>query len=165
MKIAYNMLICSSVFPWLQLIGLQRRKKDGRKGGRKDGKNHISLLLCRAYSCPSTISHRIIQRLVTPVIIPLKKAEWTEKNWTLLFFAAESSFWLTWTREGNQMPEIKKLLRSKHVAHILDLSPDDVVVLARKGKIRAKKMGKVWKFRYTDVMKYRKRVGTAQPSA
>jgi len=59
------------------------------------------------------------------------------------------------------MPEIKKLLRSKHVAHILDLSPDDVVVLARKGKIRAKKMGRYWNFRYADVMKYRSRVGTA----
>jgi len=50
------------------------------------------------------------------------------------------------------------LLRSKDVAHILDLPPDDVIYLARKGKLRGIKEGKYWKFRLRDVKFYQKRV-------
>ncbi len=46
------------------------------------------------------------------------------------------------------------LLRSKDVAHILDLPPDDVIYLARKGKLRGIKEGKYWKFRLRDVRVY-----------
>jgi len=58
------------------------------------------------------------------------------------------------------MPAVKKetLLRSKDVAHILDLPPDDVIYLARKGKLRGVKEGKYWKFRLRDVKYYQKRV-------
>ena len=56
------------------------------------------------------------------------------------------------------MPATKPLLRSKDVAHILDMSPDDVVCLARKGKLRATKVGKYWKYRYRDVTAYRRRM-------
>lgn len=49
------------------------------------------------------------------------------------------------------------LLRSKDVAHILDLPPDDVIYLARKGKLRGVKEGKYWKFRLRDVTYYQKR--------
>ena len=57
------------------------------------------------------------------------------------------------------MPAVKKeaLLRSKDVAHILDLPPDDVIYLARKGKLRGVKEGKYWKFRLRDVKYYQKR--------
>ena len=55
------------------------------------------------------------------------------------------------------MPAAKPLLRSKDVAHILDMSPDDVVYLARKGKLRASKSGKFWRYRLADVTAYRKR--------
>ena len=57
------------------------------------------------------------------------------------------------------MPKTKKekLLRSKDVAHLLDCSPDDVIELARKGKLRAEKLGRFWRFKYTDVMFYKKR--------
>lgn len=57
------------------------------------------------------------------------------------------------------MPAVKKetMLRSKDVAHILDLPPDDVIYLARKGKLRGVKEGKYWKFRLRDVKYYQKR--------
>ena len=54
-----------------------------------------------------------------------------------------------------------KILKSREVAHILDCSPDDVILLARKGKLRAKKEGKYWLYRYADVMRYRRRTATA----
>ena len=54
-----------------------------------------------------------------------------------------------------------KILKSKEVAYILDCSPDDVIMLARKGKLRARKEGKYWLYRYADVMKYRKKSATA----
>ncbi|MEW6443152.1 MAG: helix-turn-helix domain-containing protein [bacterium] len=47
-------------------------------------------------------------------------------------------------------------LRSKQVAHILDCSPDDVIDLARKGKLRAVKVGRFWRFNRNDVMTYQK---------
>jgi hypothetical protein len=58
------------------------------------------------------------------------------------------------------MPAVKKeiLLRSKDVAHILDLPPDDVIYLARKGKLRGVKEGKYWKFRLRDVKYYQKKL-------
>jgi len=57
------------------------------------------------------------------------------------------------------MPTSKKeaLLKSKDVAHILDLPPDDVIYLARKGKLRGVKEGKYWKFRLRDVKYYQKK--------
>jgi hypothetical protein len=58
------------------------------------------------------------------------------------------------------MPAVKKetMLRSKDVAHILDLPPDDVIYLARKGKLRGVKEGKYWKFRLRDVKYYQKKL-------
>lgn len=58
------------------------------------------------------------------------------------------------------MSVVKKetLLRSKDVAHILDLPPDDVIYLARKGKLRGVKEGKYWKFRLRDVKYYQKKL-------
>jgi hypothetical protein len=57
------------------------------------------------------------------------------------------------------MPAVKKetLLKSKDVAHILDLPPDDVIYLARKGKLRGVKEGKYWKFRLRDVKYFQKK--------
>ena len=54
-----------------------------------------------------------------------------------------------------------RILKSKEVAHLLDCSPDDAIMLARKGKVRAKKEGKYWLYHYSDVMRYRKRMATA----
>jgi len=57
------------------------------------------------------------------------------------------------------MPATRKetLLKSKDVAHILDLPPDDVIYLARKGKLRGVKEGKFWKFRLRDVRYFQTR--------
>ncbi len=51
-----------------------------------------------------------------------------------------------------------KILRSKDVAHLLDVSPDDVIELARQKKLRATKQGRYWKFRFTDVTAYKKKL-------
>jgi len=61
---------------------------------------------------------------------------------------------------GKLMPTAKSesLLRSKDVAHLLDLPPDDVIYLARKGKLRGVKEGKYWKFRLRDVKYYQKKI-------
>ena len=49
------------------------------------------------------------------------------------------------------------LLRSKDIAHLLDIAPDDVLVLARKGKLKGNKDGRFWKFRLSDVKAYQKK--------
>lgn len=50
------------------------------------------------------------------------------------------------------MAKNEELMRSKDVAHILDCSPDEVIELARKGKLRGTKTGRFWKFSLEDVM-------------
>lgn len=46
------------------------------------------------------------------------------------------------------------LLNSNDVAHMLDDTPDDVIVLARKGFLRGAKKGKRWYFKKRDVLSY-----------
>jgi len=53
----------------------------------------------------------------------------------------------------------EKLLKSRDVAWILDCSPDDVIALARKGKLRAVKNG-AWWFREADVITYKRKQAT-----
>lgn len=55
------------------------------------------------------------------------------------------------------MAKKEMLLKSREVAHILDCSPDDVIELARRGRLRASKMGRFWRFRQGDVVSYKKR--------
>ncbi len=52
-------------------------------------------------------------------------------------------------------------IKSKDAAHILDCSPDDVIDLARKGKLPATKEGRFWRFRESDIVAYKKRMGSA----
>jgi len=64
------------------------------------------------------------------------------------------------TRERRwTMTTVRKeiLLKSKDVAHILDLPPDDVIYLARKGKLRGVKEGKYWKFKLRDVKYFQRK--------
>jgi hypothetical protein len=61
-------------------------------------------------------------------------------------------------KEYHKMPAIKRNLKSKDVAHILDMSPDDVIVLARTEKLKGIKKGKYWFFRFQDVESYRKKL-------
>ena len=37
------------------------------------------------------------------------------------------------------------------------MSPDDVIELARKGKLKATKTGRFWRFRLEDVTAYKRR--------
>ena len=54
--------------------------------------------------------------------------------------------------------EEDQLLRPRDVAHILDCCPDDLYPLIYAGQIKAKKVGRLWRFRLEDVMDYKNRV-------
>ena len=54
------------------------------------------------------------------------------------------------------MKKNEEYLGSKDVAWILDLSPDDVVELARQKNLVGAKTGRFWRFRPDDVETYKK---------
>jgi len=55
------------------------------------------------------------------------------------------------------MPKRKTtILSTKEVAHILDCSPDEVALLAKKGKLKGIKKGSRWEFKVKDVEEYRR---------
>lgn len=49
-----------------------------------------------------------------------------------------------------------EVLLSRDVAYLLDCSPDEVVDLAKKGRLPGVKQGKFWRFRRSDVMVYKR---------
>jgi len=49
----------------------------------------------------------------------------------------------------------EKLLTPRDVANMLGCSPDQVIQLARKGKIRVAEPGSFWRFHPTDVIAFR----------
>ena len=53
------------------------------------------------------------------------------------------------------MGKDEPFLRSKEVAHILNISPDAIYEPVRKGELRALKWGRIWLFRHEDVMAYK----------
>lgn len=57
---------------------------------------------------------------------------------------------------GAIVPNSEVLLRSIDVAHILDCSPDEVVGLVRRGKLKATKKGRLWRYRPEDVEAYKR---------
>jgi len=52
----------------------------------------------------------------------------------------------------------ENLLRARDVAHILDCSPDDVYPLINTGLLKARKVGRLWKFRLEDVLSCKERM-------
>ncbi|MFC1888513.1 helix-turn-helix domain-containing protein [Thermodesulfobacteriota bacterium] len=46
----------------------------------------------------------------------------------------------------------KPLMSTREVAMVLDMSPDEVALLARKGVIKGKKVGRGWRFDRKAVM-------------
>jgi len=56
------------------------------------------------------------------------------------------------------MAKKEQLLKSRDVAFILDMSPDDVIDLARKGKLKAIKQGRRWRFRVADIEAYKRQL-------
>jgi excisionase family DNA binding protein len=51
-----------------------------------------------------------------------------------------------------------RLLNSKEVAEILDLSPDTVNELARKSVLPATKKGRQWRFRRRDIASFKRQL-------
>lgn len=51
----------------------------------------------------------------------------------------------------------RKDLRSKDVAWLLDIGPDEVVALIHRGELKAKKKGRLWTFTLPDVLACRRR--------
>jgi len=50
----------------------------------------------------------------------------------------------------------REFLRTRDVAYILDMSPNDVLDLIHKRRLEATKKGKYWRFRLHDVMGYQR---------
>ncbi len=50
-----------------------------------------------------------------------------------------------------------RLLRSRDVAHLLDISPDEVSELALRKELKAKKVGRLWRYNFEDVMAYKRK--------
>ena len=48
-------------------------------------------------------------------------------------------------------------LRSRDVAHLLDISPDEVSELALRKELKAEKVGRLWRYKLEDVMAYRRK--------
>lgn len=47
-------------------------------------------------------------------------------------------------------------LRTKEVAHILDCSPDDVILACQQGILKAHQVGRFWRIRYAAAMKFKR---------
>jgi len=58
--------------------------------------------------------------------------------------------------------EEEELLDSKDVVRILDMGPDEVIELAREGKLKATKPGRFWKFRSRDATAYKRKLEKEQ---
>ncbi|MBK7972954.1 MAG: helix-turn-helix domain-containing protein [Deltaproteobacteria bacterium] len=54
-------------------------------------------------------------------------------------------------------------LSSREVAVLLDLGPDEVNELARRGELPAFKQGRFWRFRRADVLRLKDAFGLATP--
>ena len=52
------------------------------------------------------------------------------------------------------IPELPNILKTRDLAIVLDLSPDAVNDLARKGLLKGYKSGNQWRFRRKDVEKF-----------
>ena len=59
----------------------------------------------------------------------------------------------------------RKPLSSRDVAHLLDMCPDEVVMLARKGTLKAVKQGRLWQYNLSSVLAYRRRLLAEQARA
>lgn len=56
------------------------------------------------------------------------------------------------------MERDEAILNSKEVARLLDLSPDTVNELARKGALPAFKQGRQWRFRKRDITSFKRQL-------
>ena len=49
------------------------------------------------------------------------------------------------------------ILTSKDVAHLLYISPDEVAELALRKELKAEKVGRLWRYKFEDVMAYKRK--------
>ncbi len=57
-----------------------------------------------------------------------------------------------------ELKDLPNILKTRDVAILLDLSPDTVNDMARKGILKGYKSGNQWRFRKKDIEKYMKKV-------
>jgi len=80
---------------------------------------------------------------------------------SLMSYHAIYFFWLSLQTNspwGKTLMAIKGyVLSSKNVAHLLDLSPDEVSELAQRKKLMARKVGRLWKYNVKDVIDYKRK--------
>ncbi|GAB4366837.1 MAG: hypothetical protein Kow00128_10670 [Deltaproteobacteria bacterium] len=55
------------------------------------------------------------------------------------------------------MEQLPSILRTRDLAILLDMSPDAVNDMARKGVVKGYKSGNQWRFRRKDIEKYLER--------
>jgi hypothetical protein len=69
------------------------------------------------------------------------------------------------TARRKQLTKEQKVMKSRDVAYLLDCSPDDVILLAQKGKLKAHKNGKYWRYRLDDVLEFKRERAAEQKKA
>lgn len=95
-----------------------------------------------------------IARMEIPVrLIPVRTLEARLFAPTYLF---ADDFYARKSEVEGIMQMKSEVLLSKDVAYLLDCSPDEVVDLARRGRLPAVKQGKFWRFYRSDVMVYKR---------
>jgi excisionase family DNA binding protein len=57
------------------------------------------------------------------------------------------------------LESLPNILKTRDLAHLLDMSPDAVNDLARKGVLKGYKSGNQWRFRRKDIERYLDREG------
>jgi len=57
-------------------------------------------------------------------------------------------------KAARRMEQIPNILRTRDLAILLDMSPDAVNDLARKGVVKGYKSGNQWRFRRKDIEKF-----------
>lgn len=55
------------------------------------------------------------------------------------------------------MAKTEELLKAKEAAHILDCSPDDVLLWRQRGELEGLKKGRFWRFRLSDIQAFKRR--------
>lgn len=57
---------------------------------------------------------------------------------------------------SDEILQKQSVLRSKEVARILDISPDEVLGLANRGVLKGTKEGRFWRFSFRDIAIYKR---------
>lgn len=72
----------------------------------------------------------------------------------MLFFRSGMPFKPETGKAARRVDNLPNILRTRDLAILLDMSPDAVNDLARKGIVKGYKSGNQWRFRRKDIEKY-----------